>query len=110
MTGTACAALTAGALILSISSGHGGGKMRLPSFRGICEIRSCLPGRLRLYMPAIIHSPDLAREAVTQLRGTGVLRQCELNERIGTLLLVYDESQVEAAVLQGAVIRLMGLS
>ena len=29
------------------------GKDVLPSFRGVAEVRSYLPGRLRLYIPAI---------------------------------------------------------
>ena len=31
--------------------------MKLPSFRGVAEVRSSLPGRMRLYVPAIRQQP-----------------------------------------------------
>ena len=61
--------------------------MRLPSFRGIAEVRASLPGRMRLY-----------------------LHEVALNFRLSTALIRYDETKVEAAVVQGAVLKLMGLT
>ena len=110
MTGTAYAVLAAGTLLLTANSGRKGNLLHLPSFRGACEVRSSLPGRLRLYVPAVSVQPQLAEETARQLLATGAVVQVERNERIGTLLLVYDETQVQAAVLEGAVIRLMGLT
>lgn len=83
--------------------------MRLPSFRGIAEVRSSLPGRIRLYMPAIDQNPAMAENMKTQLEGTGAIHQVILNPRTCTALITYDETQVEAAVVQGAAMKLMAL-
>ena len=40
---------------------------------------------------------------------TGAVREVSVNPSTGTVLFLYDESQVEASVVEGAAIRLMGL-
>ena len=84
--------------------------MRLPSFRGVAEVRASLPGRMRLYLPAITASYETAAEMKRQLEATGVVHEVALNPRLSTVLIRYDETKVEAAVVQGAVLKLMGLS
>ena len=49
--------------------------MKLPSFRGVAEVRSSLPGRMRLYMPAVSEAREQAEQMKTQLEGTGVIRR-----------------------------------
>lgn len=44
-----------------------------------------------------------------QLLGTGVVHRVELEPRTGSMLVCYDERKVEAAVIEGAVIKLLGL-
>lgn len=83
--------------------------MRLPSFRGIAEVRSSLPGRMRLYMPSIAEDMQRALRMKEQLETTGAVREVGLNPRTSTALILYDESQVEGAVVQGAAMKLMGL-
>ncbi|MDO5378147.1 MAG: hypothetical protein Q4G52_07425 [Clostridia bacterium] len=83
--------------------------MRLPSFHGLAEVRASLPGRIRLYMPSIAQRPEQAMQMKEKLESTGAVRQAVLNFRTSTVLLGYDESQVEAAVVQGAAMKLMGL-
>ena len=84
--------------------------MRLPSFRGIAEVRASLPGRMRLHIPAVSAYPDVAADMKRQLEATKVVSRLSINEQLSTVLICYDESQVEAAVIQGAVLKLMGLS
>ena len=83
--------------------------MKLPSFRGVAEVRSSLPGRMRLYMPAVSEAREQAEQMKTQLEGTGVIRQVEITPRTGSVLICYDESQVQAPVVIGAAMKLMGL-
>lgn len=83
--------------------------MKLPSFRGVVEVRSSLPGRMRLTIPALSADSARAEDMKRQLAATGVVREIRIEPRIASLLICYDETQVEAAVLEGAVIRLMGL-
>ncbi|MBQ9307748.1 MAG: hypothetical protein IJ229_07475 [Clostridia bacterium] len=101
-------ALTAGSLFLT-GTRHPVSAQPLPEFRGICEVRSNLPGRLRLALPAIKSDPEQAQHVCQQLLSTGVVREATANPATASLLICYDASQVEAPLLMGAVIRLMGL-
>lgn len=62
MNTTLLAALALGDAALSVkkpTQNHN--LMRLPSFRGIAEVRASLPGRMRLYLPARIRQPRSRR-------------------------------------------------
>ena len=83
--------------------------MKLPSFRGVVEVRASLPGRMRLTIPALREDSVRAEDMKRQLTATGVVRNIRIEPRTASLLVCYDETQVEAAVLEGAIIRLMGL-
>ncbi len=83
--------------------------MKLPSFRGVAEVRSSLPGRMRLYIPAVSCQPELASQMKTQLEGTGAVHQVAIQPVTGSVLIRYDESQVQAPVVFGAALKLMNL-
>ena len=83
--------------------------MKLPSFRGVAEVRSSLPGRMRLYMPAVSQMPEQAEQMRASLVGTGVIHRIDIEPRTGSLLIFYDESKVQAPVVMGASMKLMGL-
>ena len=83
--------------------------MKLPSFRGTAEVRSSLPGRMRLYMPAVSGDCAQAAQMKSQLESTGVIHQVQIEPRTGSVLILYDESQVQAPVVMGAAMKLMGL-
>ena len=84
-------------------------RMQLPSFHGIAEVRASIPGRIRLYMPAVTDHPEIAAQMKKQMEETGAVREVRINPSTGTVLFLYDETQVEASVVEGAAIRLMGL-
>ncbi len=84
-------------------------RMKLPSFHGIAEVRASIPGRMRLYMPAVTANPEAAAGMKKQMEETGAVHEVSINPATGTVLFLYDESQVEASVVEGAAIRLMGL-
>ena len=77
------------------------GKDVLPSFRGVAEVRSHLPGRLRLFIPAIARQEEAARTMKKTLEATGAVHSVTLNPRTATALICYDEAQVGAAVIEG---------
>lgn len=52
MNGFLWAALAAGAAA-ALPKKQTRNRMKLPSFRGLAEVRASLPGRMRLYMPAV---------------------------------------------------------
>lgn len=92
-----------------IGQDRGRNLMRLPSFHNVAEVRASLPGRMRLYMPSIAQNPPLAAQMKQKLEATGAVREVALNLRTSTALIHYDETQVEAAVVQGAAMKLMEL-
>ena len=102
------AALAAGAAVL-LPKPPKHNLMKLPSFRGVAEVRSSLPGRMRLYMPAVSGDCAQAAQMKSQLESTGVIHQVQIEPRTGSVLILYDESQVQAPVVMGAAMKLMGL-
>ena len=102
-------ATAAAAALAAVPKAQPRNKLKLPSFRGIAEVRASIPGRIRLYMPAIARRPEAAAQMKAQLEATGAVRSVQLNPETATALFRYDETQVEAAVVEGAAIRLMGL-
>ena len=75
------AAAVLGVLALSAPKEPQHNLMKLPSFKGILEVRASIPGRMRLHVPSLS----------------------------GSMLVCYNERKVEAAVIEGAVIKLLGL-
>ena len=84
-------------------------RLNLPSFHGIAEIRASIPGRIRLYMPAVSSSPETAARMKKQMEETGAVHEVQINPSTGTVLILYNAAQVEAPVVEGAAIHLMGL-
>ena len=70
------AAAVLGALALSAPKEPQHNLMKLPSFKGILEVRASIPGRMRLYVPSLSGSMDQAEPAREQLLGTGVVQMC----------------------------------
>ena len=103
------AAAVLGVLALSAPKEPQHNLMKLPSFKGILEVRASIPGRMRLYVPSLSGSMNQVKQAREQLLGTGVVHRVELEPRTGSMLVCYDERKVEAAVIEGAVIKLLGL-
>ena len=101
--------IAAGMLTLATPKARGGNYEKLPSFRGVCEVRASLPGRMRLYAPVLAQDAEAAFTAQEKLLSTGVVREVTINSRIATALIVYDARQAEGAVIEGAFIRLLGL-
>lgn len=83
--------------------------MKLPSFKGVIEVRASIPGRMRLFVPSLPERMEQARQAREQLLGTGVVHRMELEPRTGSILICYEEQRVEAAVVEGALMKLLGL-
>ncbi|MFQ9806744.1 MAG: HMA2 domain-containing protein [Christensenellales bacterium] len=103
------AAVVLGVLALSAPKEPQHNLMKLPSFKGILEVRASIPGRMRLFVPSLAGGMEQALQVREQLLGTGVVHRVELEPRTGSMLVCYDERKVEAAVIEGAVIKLLGL-
>ena len=106
MNTTLLAALALGGAALSVkkpTQNHT--RLRLPALRGIAEARASRPGRRRLYLPAVSANHEAAEEMKRQLEATGVVHEVALNFRLSTALIRYDETKVEAAVVQSRSVR-----
>ena len=103
------AAAAAAGLLAAASGNRPRNRVKLASCRGIAEVRASIPGRLRLYMPAVVTNDEAAQRMKERMESTDAVREVHLNRRTGSALFLYDERQVEAAVVEGAAIRLMGL-
>ena len=57
------AAAVLGVLALSAPKEPQHNLMKLPSFKGILEVRASIPGRMRLYVPSLSGSMDQAEQA-----------------------------------------------
>ena len=66
-------------------------------------------GRMRLYMPAVSDARAQAEQMKTQLESTGIIRRVDIEPRTGSVLILYDEAAVQAPVVMGAAMKLMGL-
>ena len=98
------AAAVLGVLALSAPKEPQHNLMKLPSFKGILEVRASIPGRMRLFVPSLAGGMEQALQVREQLLGTGVVHRVELEPRTGSMLVCYDERKVEATVIEGAVI------
>lgn len=98
-----------GAVALAMPKGPDHNLMKLPSFRGVVEVRASIPGRMRLYIPSLAAQMEQAQQMKAQLEGTGVVHRVALEPVTGSVLICYDELRVEAAVVEGAAMKLMGL-
>ena len=97
----ACALLSAGQERL-----HSKG---LPSFPGVLEIRSNLPGRIRMEVPSVRKAPEKADVMKKTLLETGVFREITVNPVTGSVLFCYDADKIEPEVVEGVAVRLLGL-
>ena len=62
----------------------------------IASVRSFVPGRLRLRHPALAElSDDLAEGLVSWLKTKPGMKDVTLNRRVGSLLLLWDESEAD---------------
>jgi len=80
----------------------------LPAFPGVMEPCSSIPGRMRISSPAL-QDESLAQSMRTQLLKTSAITSITLNLRLGTALIHYQPEEVDAPVVYGAVIKLLGL-
>lgn len=78
----------------------------LPSVKGALEVRSSIPGRLRLYSPKIKEATE-TMERLEQLHTNSVVTSITVNPVTQTILLTYDKYEVEPEVLAGVVMKLL---
>lgn len=76
----------AAASLLMTTRSQSGNRLRLPSFYGIAEVRASIPGRIRLFMPAVQTQPEAAARMKEKMEETGAVREVRVNPVTGTVL------------------------
>ena len=95
--------------ILSVAAGINRSSTGLPSFRNVCEVRASIPGRMRLYIPELARNREQTEDMLEKMNSIEAIQSISVNPTLSTLLVRYDAGQVEPAVIEGAIIRLMNL-
>lgn len=81
----------------------------LPSFVGVAEVRSFIPGRMRLFIPRLKRNASQCQHLQDSLARVQSVRHYEINPVCGSVLIVYDVQAVDPRILLGAIIKLLGL-
>ena len=78
-------------------------------YPGSAALKYCQEnGIAYVVLPQAILSAQ-AEQMKTQLESTGVIRRVDIEPRTGSVLILYDEAAVQAPVVMGAAMKLMGL-
>ncbi|SFE23639.1 HMA2 domain-containing protein [Peptostreptococcus sp. D1] len=83
--------------------------LSIPSFKNVIEVRSAIAGRVRFYIPVLKSNHSLANNFITQIKQLPLIKKCEINTLTGSALFEYDEKNLDAQTLEGAVIKLLEL-
>lgn len=84
-------------------------KSRLPSFKGVIEIKHTLNGRIRLYVPKLIGNEVEKDMLLSQMIRMKSVEHIEVNTLTGSILLHYNPTEIEPIILISVIIKLMGL-
>ena len=79
------------------------------SLPGKFKVISSTNGRMRINLPLLKANKILAVPFVNQLASLSPIKKVECNLKLGTLLVEYNEGEMNASLLQGIVIKLLGL-
>lgn len=83
--------------------------LNLPSFRGVLEVKSSLPGRIRFFSPYLKCGHTLASQAEQQIRRLTPITHVSVNTTTGSLLVCYQADTIQPHLLQAALLKLLGL-
>ena len=104
---TAAAVLGVLALSAPIEPQHN--LMKLPSFKGILEVRASIPGRMRLYVPSLAGGMEQAEQALNDKQEDGAILKEEVSqEEIAEVVSTWTGIPV-SKMMQGELDKLKGL-
>lgn len=96
-------------LFLKNNKKYNANQLNLPSFRNVLEVKSAIKGRIRFYVPLIKENTILTEQILHQLKGITVIKDVSINAVTGSILIIYDPEKITADIIEGAVIKLLGL-
>lgn len=99
-------------LLLAGLAGSKGKKQQSP-ISGFCTgpVRTvhALPGRIRFRVPSLANDQNGSELIKTKLSGVDGVFSVEVSQVTGSVLLLYDEAEVQPELLFAAIVRLLGL-
>lgn len=83
-------------------------KDQLPKIKGILEVKHSIPGRIRFFAPPLVGSPTQCQDLKPQLEKITIIHQVAISPITGSVVIHYDETEIEPIVLAGIMIKLLG--
>lgn len=81
------------------------GTSNLPSFSGVLEVRSSIPGRMRLKIPSLKGDPDASKRFHEKLMRLQGALEVDVNVFLGTCLVRYDANSLTPCLIVAAAAR-----
>jgi Heavy metal associated domain 2 len=82
----------------------------LPHLRGKFEVLHSMPGRIRFLIPMLEAQDTKVIEAVkNELSGLPEIKEVDINPVTGTLVLHYNAEEIDAPIICGILLKLLGL-
>ncbi len=84
--------------------------MGLPSVQGKLETVHALPGRMRLNSPLLVGLQEKTHKKIgAEIKKIEGIQKVDINVHTGSLLIVYHASAIEAFVVHGIAVKVLGL-
>src|SRR3712207_9481699 len=81
----------------------------LPSFYGVMEVKHYHRGRLRIQTDVLIQNADLEMEFLQNMRQIDGVESIKINEKIGSVLVLFQETTIEASFLYLVILKMLHL-
>lgn len=81
----------------------------LPSFYGVMEVKYYHSGRLRVQTDALIQNVELETEFLKNLKQIDGVESVKINEKIGSVLVLFQETKIEASFLYLVILKMLHL-
>lgn len=91
------------------ASGKGGNENSFKGFPGTLEIKHCIPGRIRFFVPSLVHSSEGKEILEAKMSPIEGIKKVEVNIITGSLLVHYDLEKIEKILIIGVIVKLLGL-
>ncbi len=79
------------------------------SLKGVIEVRHCIKDRLRISVPSLKGNQSVADKLIADLDKLDVVKSSEASSLTGSVIISYDQSQMEPVFMMGILVQLLGL-
>lgn len=83
--------------------------LNLPSFANTFVVKSSQRGRVRFEVPIIKNNVQISEFLISQLKNIDVIKKAEINIYLGTILVCYDDTKIDAETVEGVLMKILKL-